>query len=278
MLASLYVALPVDSDPRFYWPFIFVLRLSEAALMISLLLTALAMMRNRIAYSTATTSLHTDSDGNVEIRDSGTETTKGMSSSDAVPLMGRNLKRGGGTVRTMGRKTTNKELQQPLMDYSGFGSTVDDDSDTTEFPADFDAGGLVRASQIVKMPQTGNLLDKSGGLDNYVYESGELVWAQYRMDGLFYAARVLGVQGRELTIQYLDYDLTDTLPSSSVVPDHNALLTGERLNRIKAFDSRPSKDMVGGAPEPDTFGLVRLRGKSARKPNHSSLLLKRVTE
>ena len=267
ILSIMYLAMPVDTDSNYYWPFIFVLRLVEMFLVLSLLVTALAMMRNRIAYTASSSTRETESDSSVhEVRDSVTE----GGSESSGPMLGQNFKRA--SVMRGSRTSANKELAEPLMDYSGFGSTLDDEDTITRKAslkmAALSAGGV-------------SLLDEDKPHDGYRYEPNELVWAQYRMDGLWYAARVEGLEkSGELRIEYLDYQLTDTMSPGAVCADHSALLTGERLNQIKAFDSRPTEEMLAssGAPQPDTFGLVRLRGSSAKKPNHSSLLLKRAGE
>jgi hypothetical protein len=51
ILGILRIQLNVEGDANNYWPYIFTLRLVEQGLLLSLLITALAMMRNRVAYT-----------------------------------------------------------------------------------------------------------------------------------------------------------------------------------------------------------------------------------
>jgi hypothetical protein len=78
------------------------------------------------------------------------------------------------------------------------------------------------------------------------FDIGELAWAQYRMDGLWYAVRIETVSIEDVGVEYIDYDLSDTLPPANVCPDYEGLLTGERINPIKAFDSRPTQELLKG--------------------------------
>lgn len=111
------------------------------------------------------------------------------------------------------------------------------------------------------------------------FKIGDLVWAQFRLDGLWYAGRILKLlPNSELEVEYIDYKLSDTAVSaSSICPDYNNLLKMENRT-VRAFDTRPSQELLAETKEftPDTFGLVRFRAKTSRKPNHSSLLLKRT--
>ena len=291
IFSVLYSTLAVDSDINVFWPFIFCLRLLEYATLFSLLMTALAMMRNRIAFQTSASASQPDGSGSVDqpmqlVGNSSTLSTlssrsstisSGNSSSSGPspkrPLVLTRPSASNSVAGSVGR-AAGKELREPLMDYSGFGSTVE--SEEEALPSRISAQTVPLSER--RMTEGASLLDApSSDSSGYEYQRGELAWAQYRMDGLWYAVRVTAVHSNEVEVDYLDYDLTDTLPSSSVCPDYNGFLTGERLNPIRAFDSRPTQDLLRehGEAQPDTFGLVRLRGKSSKKPNHASLLLKR---
>ncbi len=255
------------------------------ALVLSILMTALAMMRNRIAYSTASIP---DSPGDFELY-SGSSSSGGGSGGHTSMVAGAGRSSGkksgtrGASMRSSGKDAG--ELGQPLMDYSGFGSAIEDDEASAEAaattPLRITAQTVPKSERKLTEGAMPVMLDvPQPGVPAYVFQVGELAWAQYRMDGLWYAVKVESVRRDELSVEYLDYGLNDTLPLSSVCPDYNGYLTGDRLSPIKAFDSRPSeeqlRDSTASAPvQPDTFGLVRLRGRNSKKPNHASLLLRR---
>jgi hypothetical protein len=280
-------AFSLSSNFDVFWAYTYVVRLLEMALMLSVLMTALSMMRNRIAYS------------NVSLPDHGLETE--MSSTEQ-PLLARN-QRGASSASTTKKSGTTSAAgasrpssanrppsasreggDPPLMDYSGFGAgDQEDQDDMATTPLRISSQTIPQSERkLTDGPMPAMLDAPSAAALAYVYQVGELVWAQYRMDGLWYAGRVDSLGKAELGVEYLDYGLSDTLPLSSVCPDFNGYLTGERLNPVKAFDCRPSEEQLkessaGGSVQPDTFGLVRLRGKLSKKPNHASLLLRRAS-
>ncbi len=271
LMAVLYVTLSIDTNLGSFWPYIFFLRFIELGLLLTLVVTSLAMMRNRVAYTSSKEESGTSSGG----RGSSSQHSSSGSDRELLPMKKEGTITSKPSVARSGSAQARAGLAEPLIDYSAFGSAVEDDSEDAPRPQLRVTASTIPVSERSRT-ETGPLLD-SVSSEICKFESGELAWAQYRMDGLWYAVRVENVSGNDVQVEYIDYDLSDTLPSSNVCPDYDGLLTGERLNPIKAFDSRPTKELLkeAGALNPDTFGLVRLRGKLSKKPNHSSLLLRR---
>ncbi len=98
----------------------------------------------------------------------------------------------------------------------------------------------------MRSSRAGSLLDselddesEDGAAHNYVV--GDRVWAQHRSDGLWYRSRVTVVEGDTTTVEYEEYDVTDTVAHIHVCPDYQNLLLPSAPFHIKAFDCRPSR-------------------------------------
>lgn len=152
------------------------------------------------------------------------------------------------------------------------------------------SGGEEDYRASVRSSRVGSLLDEVVDDDEsedgsaFSYKVGDNVWAQHRADGLWYRARVteLGADD-EIRVKYNDYEVDDTVSRPNICPDYHGLLSPSSTVQIKAFDSRPSRDRIAevkasGKLEPDAFGMVGLRGRESRRPNHASLLIKKKTE
>lgn len=232
LMAILYVTLNIDGNMDNFWPFIYSLRLIELGFILAMIVTSLALMRNRVAYSLSKEDSLLDSSSSK----SGLErellpVKKATSSSTGKPSVARS-----------GSVAARSGLAEPLMDYSNFGSAIEDDSEdgtaAKTVPMRVTASTLPGGDR--PRAETGPMLDASSG-EIARFEVGELAWAQYRMDGLWYAVRIQSVNGSEVEVEYVDYGLTDTLPTANVCPDHDGLLTGERLNVIKVWANERKK-------------------------------------
>lgn len=239
--------LPWETDLSSFYPYSFVVRSLENAAFFFVLLAFSYMMKNRIYY------VQQDSDSTFVQRKKTTS------------------KR---------RSTVSSELNEPLieMETPEEGSVLD--SDIEEAMNNLETLGSMPPAMSTRQRNTASSLLETSIPDgqSYSFQVGDLMWAQYRLDGLWYAAKVLSLlPNSELEIEYIDYKLTDDqLPISATCPDYHNILSKENRT-IKAFDSRPLGEVLSDGRDlaPDTFGLVRLRGKISKKPNHTSLLLKR---
>lgn len=102
----------------------------------------------------------------------------------------------------------------------------------------------------VRSSRAGSLLDSELDEESedgaaHTYAVGDRVWSQHRSDGLWYRSRVTQVDGDTTTVEYEEYDVTDTVAHIHVCPDYQNLLSPSAAYHIKAFDCRPSRGAYG---------------------------------
>lgn len=94
----------------------------------------------------------------------------------------------------------------------------------------------------VRSSRAGSLLDEEMDEESedgraHEYKVGDKVWAQHRLDGLWYRGRVKQVVDKDtVEVDYVDYDVSDTVTHVCVCPDYQNFMGPSSPIEVKAFD------------------------------------------